>query len=375
MKRRGRGEGSVYERGDGTWTASISLGADANGKRKRKVLYAPTKGELLTKLRQTQHLADRGQLPESGALTVSEFLEMWLKDAAGSIAPTTHHYYAKHVRHHLTPRLGTMRLDKVNALVVRGLYSELASAEVSAANQRKIGVTLGVALGHAVSLKLIPHNPVSDVRKPKPAKFVGTCWTGQELRQFLESTKGTPHYALFLLAAETGARQGELLALRWVDVDFAGSAINIRHSLYKSEGQFILKEPKTAAGRRKIALSPTVVAALNEHRKTALASGFYGADRPVFCSVTGDYIYGTSFYNHVFIPAVKRAGVPVARFHDIRHACASLLLQDGIDLATVSARLGHGSKVTTLAIYAHALDNGQAKATAAMERIAIGGRS
>ncbi len=372
MKRRGRGEGSIYERPDRTWVAALSLGKGGNGKRKRRVIYAATKKEVQERLRRLQFDADRGRLVDPCRQPLSEFMDLWLADVKATVQASTHAYYQKHVEHHLKPTLGNTRLDKISPLIVRGLYTQLAAKGVSATNANKIGITLGVALGHAVQLGLIAHNPARDVKKPRAPRYEATIWTAQQLRQFLASVRGGRNYALFLLAAETGMRQGELFGLLWRDLDWDGRAVNVCRSLAQVGREFTIKEPKTAAGRRRIPLSAAALAALNEHRKAMLAGGFYAADRVVFCSPMGGYIDKANFYHQVYAPAVARAGVPDARFHDIRHAAATLLLQAGVDLATVSSRLGHGSKATTVGFYAHATETGQTKATATMESLLTG---
>ena len=369
-KRRGRGEGAVYQRSDGTWTASLSLGTDANGQRKRRTVYAKTKSELLEKLRKLQTDADHGRLIDPTALTAGEFFDLWLANIKPTVSPKTHDYYSGHVRLHLKPRLGTYRIDKLTAPHVRQLYADLAGAGVSPALQAKIGTTLHVALTYAAGeLKIIPHNVVLDVRKPRAVKAEMKTWNGDEVKRFLEACKADRFYALFYLAIEAGMRQGELLGLLWRDVDFGGSAVNVARSLMERKGELALKEPKTARGRRRIPLSPVAVAALAEHRKRMFAEGHVGPDRPVFCTLVGTFVRKMNLVHRNFEPALKRAGVPVIRFHDLRHSAATLLLANGADVATVSARLGHANASTTLNIYAHVTDAGQQRATGIMERL------
>jgi integrase len=371
MKRRGRGEGSVYQRGDGTWAAAMSLGVGADGKRKRKLVYAPTKGELLEKLRRTQHALDRGQLADSGGLTLGAFVDVWLADFKATWAARTHEYYVTQAEKHIKPHIGGTRLEKISPVLLRGFFSSLADAGVSANLQSKIGTTIGVMLAYAVSLGLLNHNPARDVKKPRRTKFESRTWNANELRTFLDAAQGDRFEALFILACDTGMRSGELLGLRWQDVDFDGSAVNVRRSAQKGG----LKEPKTAAGHRRIPLSPSTVAALNVRRKAALVEGTYAADRTVFCNQVGGLMLHANLYHRHFVPLVVKAAVPKIRFHDIRHSAATLLLGGGVDLATVSARLGHASKATTVAFYAHATNAGQDKATGFMERLISGQNS
>jgi integrase len=368
MKRRGRGEGSIYQRADGQWAASLSLGVDAGGKRKRRTLYATTKGELLEKLRHNQHALDRGQLADAGGLTLGAFFDVWAADFKATWATRTHEYYVTQGALYVKPHVGATKLEKINPMVLRGLFTALADAGVSANLQAKIGTTIGVVLAYAVSLGLLNHNPARDVKKPRRTKFESKTWNANELRAFLSAARGDRFEALFILAADSGMRAGELLGLQWQDVDFDGSAANVRRSAQKGE----LKEPKTAAGYRRIPLSPFTVEALADRRKMALAEGTSASDRTVFCNQVGGLMPHANLYHRHFVPVMVKAAVPKIRFHDIRHSAATLLLGGGVDLATVSARLGHASKATTVAFYAHATDAGQEKATGFMETLLSG---
>lgn len=324
--RRGRSEGTVFQRTDGLWVAAISLGYNSHGKRNRRTVYAKTKSELLTKLRRLQHDMDRGRLVDPVRMTVADFLDMWLAGIKATVAPLTHAYYEKHVRVHLKPHIGDVRLDRINSLIVKGLYAKLSDVEVSPASQNKIGTTLGVALAHAVEAGLIPHNPARDVKKPRAPKFESIVWTAKQLVQFLGAVKNDRLYPLFVLAVDAGMRQGELFGLLWRDVDFDACALNVSRSLQELKGEFTLKETKTKAGRRRVPMSPTAVTVLHEHRKAMLVDGHYAPDRPVFCTPTGKFIDKANFHHYTFSPAIERASVPRVTFHSLRHFHATALL-------------------------------------------------
>ena len=370
MKRRGRGEGSVYQRGDGTWTASISLGAGVDGKRRRRTLYAPTKNELLEKLRKMQHSADRGQLPDVVSLTVGEMLAAWLEAIKPAVANGTHASYSQHVRNLIKPKLGGVRLAKLGSLHVQSLYKLLAEDEYSTAMQRHAGVTLRAALSWAVHpMGLIPDNPAKRVKMPAHTKREVRGLEPEQVAAFFEAAKGERLYALYPLAIDSGCRQGELLGLMWHDVDFDRGTVAVSRSLEEVGGSLALKEPKTAKSRRTIALSAFTLDALGEHRKRMLAEGSYRPDAPIFCGVRNrSWLRKSDIYRHSFAPILKQAGLKF-NFHSLRHACASFLLMAGTDVKTVQERMGHSSAMMTLNTYGHVLAGAQGAAALKLHAI------
>ncbi len=169
---------------------------------------------------------------------------------------------------------------------------------------------------------------------------------------------------LWVVALSTGMRQGELFGLRWSDIEFDPGCITVRRSLDETRGTFMVKETKTK-GARRIDLPPHAVAVLQAHRKAMLAEGHI--DAPVFCAPGGNWLRKSNVCRRDFVPAMKRAGVPVIRFHDMRHTHASLLLQAGVNVKVVAERLGHSSPTVTMNTYAHVLPTMQ---KAAVEQFA-----
>src|SRR5262245_38043071 len=169
-KRRGRGEGSVFEREDGLWVGSISLGYTVTGKRKRKTVYGATKKDVLSELDRLRSEARVGNLPDAGGLTVSQLLDRWLESSKASTETRTFEERQRIVKNHLRPRVGGLKLAKVNALHVESLYADMARDGVGATTVRHAASVLGVAMSHACNLKLIPFNPVGAIKKPKAPK-------------------------------------------------------------------------------------------------------------------------------------------------------------------------------------------------------------
>jgi integrase len=150
------------------------------------------------------------------------------------------------------------------------------------------GVVLSIALRHAVRMNLIPSNPAADVKKARPAHREMAFMTATQTKRFLETAKANQNCALFALAVGSGARQGELLALTWADLDLIQGAMDVRRSLSQVKGEFILKEPKSKSSRRTVSLPPFVVSALRDHRAAALKAGLITS--PVFCTRTGNHL-------------------------------------------------------------------------------------
>jgi integrase len=282
-KRRGRNEGSVYQRADGLWIGSISLGYDAGGKRQRRSVYGTTKAESLDKLKQLVN-SGAGPIGESDKLTLAEYVRSWLAAIKPNVATHTYVSYEQHCRNAITPRLGTVRLAKLTALHVQKLYTDMAADGRSPSIQRKAGVTLGVALQHAVRLKLIPHNVARDVPKPRHAPKEMQVLDPAQVQAFFEEARQDRLYALYVLSLDASTREGEAFALRWSDVDWTAGAVQIVRALEEAQGTLKLKELKTKKSRRRVALSPFTMDALAEHRKAMLAEGNY---RPMArCSAT-----------------------------------------------------------------------------------------
>jgi integrase len=185
-----------------------------------------------------------------------------------------------------------------------------------------------------------------------------------QARRLMAAASGHRLYALFVLALDTGMRQGELFALSWDDVDPSGGTLAVQRSLEEINGRQRLKEPKTGRGRR-IELSAFAAGVLQQHRERMAAEGHAGA--PVFCSAEGGYLRKPNFLRRVYRPVLERAGLPLLRFHDLRHTAATLMLLNDVNVKVVSERLGHASIQLTLDTYSHVLPSMQRTAAAKMD--------
>jgi integrase len=366
-KRRGRTEGSIYYReADKQWVGSLSLGYDEHGKRKRRTVYGSSKKEVQEKLRQLQHDAATGRLAEANTLTVKEWLTTWLETAKSRVQPKTYLRYEQLVRLRINPHLGGTRLAKLAPVHIQQLFTALEREGVSARGRQMAGTLFHKALRDAVRLHLIPFNPAAEVEKPRPDRPKMEVYDEAQVRALLAVASSHRLYALFVLALDTGMRQGELFALAWDDLDLEAGTVLVQRSLEEINGKHRIKEPKSGKGRR-IDLSPFAVEALREHRKAMLAEGNYRPDAPVFCAPEGGRPLKPNFQRRVFRPLQKAANLPEIRFHDLRHTAATLMLLNDVNVKVVSERLGHASIQLTLDTYSHVLPTMQKIAAERMD--------
>lgn len=369
-KRRGRSEGSIYRRdSDGLWVGALSLGLDGHGKRRRKVVYGVTKKEVQDQLRDQQNRAADGRVPDAGKITLGQHLTIWLQAIKPTVANHTYLPYERHCNKYLIRHLGGVRLAQLTALHVQNLYGQLASAGVSAAMQRKAGTTLAVALQHAIDLRIIPHNVARDVKKPRHTPKEMQVLDPDQVQRFLAEAKADRLYTLYVFMLDASTREGEAFAVKWTDIDWNGSAVQIVRALEEYKGQLALKDLKTKKSRRRIALTKFTMAALAEQRKALLAAGLYKPDGPIFCDSEGGWLRKSNVLRRSFRPILKRAGLPRVRPYDLRHSSATLLLLAGEDAKVVSERLGHSTTRLTQDVYQHVLPGMQERAAAKLDAI------
>jgi integrase len=371
----GRGEGAIFQREDGLWVGSVSLGYNAEGKRKRKTVYGATKAEVQLKLREIQNAADRGRLPDGEQkATPGHVLNLWLKSCKARVADTSYASYEDHVNRFISPKLGHLVARKVRPVHVEQFYADLLDDGVSAAMARKVGTTLGVAFRYACKLDLAESNPVREVAKPRHEAPDVKPLEPSQVSLFLHHARKDRLFALYTLALDSGARQGELLALTWADVDLDAGTVCITKSLQELKGRLKVKATKTKGSRRTVAVSGFTADVLRGHLQAMLKEGHYGKDRPIFCDTEGGHLRKSNLQRRSFTPTLKAAGLSDVRFHDLRHSTASLLIDRGEDIKTISSRLGHNQTSTTLNIYSHRMEGAQARAAENLGSI-LGGTS
>jgi integrase len=370
--RRGRGEGGVYQRSDGLWVGSLSLGQTGSGKRKRRTVYGKTKNAVLAKLDSLRGKVRAGSLADTGKLTVGQVLDLWLASLKSRSDAKTYQSRETSVRVHLRPRVGGTRIDRLSAIHVEALAVELADDKVGPGAARAALDVLDSALSFAAKRDLIPSNPFRKVDKPRPKKREPLFLTVGQARAVRECPARPPTHALVVTALGTGLRSGELLALQWPDVDLDAATLTVRRALSPTKDDpKRIKEPKSKASRRTVGLPPFVVKALRELRvyrdRLEIQSDYVFVTRSGELLDRGNVLKAwRKLVGRVNDQLTKRQLplIPAAiRFHDLRHSHASILLSEGHSLKAVSRRLGHASAVITLSTYSHVMPDDDSKLT------------
>ena len=368
-RRRGRGEGSIFRRTDGRWTATISLGIGGDGKRRRRTIYGSTKGDVQAELLKLQTANSAGMLVKLQKETVTQYLTRWLADVAKpTLRATTFYNYERIVKNHIGPRIGGEQLQKLSPARVQGLYSEMARDGVGPNPRRLAHAVMHRAFKHAVKQGLLVRNVTDAVEPPTVPKSQITPLDENQVAQLLAAAEGDRLEALYHLAIGSGMREGEMFGLQWSSLDLVAGTVSVNRSLSEISGKLSLGEPKSAKSRRMITLPQHAVVALEQHRKRQMAAGFARVEY-VFCNQGGGPMRRSHFHADNFKPLLKRAGLRAVRFHDLRHTHATLMLLAGENPKVVQERLGHSSIGITLDTYSHVLPSVQTGAAAKLDLI------
>jgi len=375
-RKRGQGEGSIYKRKDGRWVGAVNLGYQ-NGSLKRKYYYGETRAEVSGKLTTALNDLQKGIPIVTERQTISEFLQSWLSDIAKpSIRPKTFKTYSYLVRIHIEPALGRRSLAKLSPQDVQRFLNDKLQSGLSPKTVRHIHATLRCALNVAEKWGLIPRNVATLVSTPRLQKKEVRTFTPEEARIFLEAIKGDRLEGLFSVALALGLRQGEALGLRWQDIDFDSRTLRVNVALQRIDKKFQLVEPKTERSRRVLPLPETVYSTLRAHRSRQLeeklvAGPHWPETGLAFTTRLGTPLEPRNVVRK-FHALLKKAGLPHYRFHDLRHACASLLLAQGVPARTVMDILGHSQISLTMNTYAHVMPAMKQDAVDLMESILTG---
>lgn len=363
--------GHIVKRGKKNWGIVLEPGRDPQTGKRRQIWIAArgSRKDVEKRLIELLHQANTGSFIQPVKCTVGEFLHQWLRDyASTNVRPTTFKRYKGLIENHLIPALGNIRLVDLQPSDVQSCYNRsLTGARLdskpghltakSVLEQHRV---LKEALSHANKLGLVSRNVADAVVPPRPVHREMHTLNSEEVHAFLEASKLTNYYALFHLAVFTGLRRSELLGLRWKDVSLELASLSVVQAMHRLPGgQTVFLEPKTAKGRRSVALSPAAILALRDHkeRQQGLRT-FIGrilADNDlVFSHPDGSPIH-PDIITQAFSRISRRAGLSGVRLHDLRHTHATLMLQQGIHPKIVQERLGHATIAVTLDTYSHVL--------------------
>ena len=367
--------GSIRKRGN-AWEIRFDGGYDADGKRVQKsITVKGTKAEAQRQLRGLLATHDKGIPINTSKLTVAEYLERWLRDyVIPNTRPRTSEGYKGIIRRYLLPALGHIQLAKLQPADLQGMEARLLDKGLSPRTVLHTHRVLFTALKHAVKWGLIWRNPAEAVNTPKAAPKEALIPNADGVTSILELAKETPYHALLHFLAFTGCRRGEAVGLRWQDVDLDNSTASIVQTLHRVLGRgLVIQPPKSAKGRRAIALDAETLAVLRAHRTQQLEHRLrmgeaYQDQGLVFADPLGRPL-DPNEATRTFRTLARRTGLEGVRLHDLRHFHASALLQAGTHPKIVQERLGHATISVTLDTYSHVLPGLQEQAATAFATI------
>lgn len=374
-KKRKSGTGTVRQRSDGRWEGRVVIGYDDNGLPKTQNVLAKTKRECQEKLRKlTESMVGRNDRKVKPDMLFGDWLCCWYENhSKPTLRASTQNNYENVIHNHVLPEIGKIPLNKLSQNDLQQFYGRLKKngrkrlteqygAGLSDRMVRMCHAVCRSALERAVRDDLLRTNPAIGCKlPPKKAKEMQVL-DREELQKFLIQAQADGYYELFLLDLCTGLRRGELIALQWKDLNFETGVLTVNKQAYTVNGELQIIPPKTKTSMRKLVLPPAVQAVLREYKKTVDSRWMFPspvkADRPITPGVARRRLQ----------TILERADCKRVRFHDLRHTFATLALENGMDVKTLSAMLGHVSAVTTLDIYTHITGDMQRAAAASIDR-------
>lgn len=364
------GEGSFRDRPNGSLEFRFTLDDGS-----RRSVYGRTKGECRKKADEVRKLHREGVQALGRTQTVEQFLRYWLDAVAkATVRPSTQERNESCVRVHIVPHLGKVRLNKLTGQQIQIVYGRLADEGLAPASVVRVHAVLHRALKMAVRWKLIASNPADDVDKPQVGRSEMQHLSKAQVEALLEHATDAVFRAFYALAATTGLRRGELLALKWSDVDFDRGTVLVQRTAQRLKGRgIVLGEPKTSAGRRSVRLGELAKRELRSLRaaqaEDRLRAGPAWSDLGlVFASVAGTPLEEARV-TRTFQRDLEKAGLPKVRLHDLRHTFATLALEQGVPMKAVQGALGHAKIGTTMDVYGHLTPAMQDSVAESMDRL------
>lgn len=373
MARRNNGEGSITKRKDGRWEGRCYTGEVKNGKRVRKNVLAKTKAECKEKLdkaiaenEKQQRIMNRCDFLTNPEPTLEEWSKVWFESfCIASMKEYTLNSYKGYFRNYILPNLGGIKIKDISTVACQQFFMKMFTSGrkrnvekkgkgLAAKTVKDIKIALQTCLQKAVDEELIPTNPCKKVQLPKDEPKEMQTLKVNELAAFLQETKDSGCYEFYLLEITTGLRLGEILALTWDDLDMKNKTISVNKQVQRIKSELKITTPKTAASIRKVALCDECF-----NQLLILRSRQRTDSKLIFPSPITGGLRDPSSITRKLHRMQKRAGVPQIRFHDLRHSFATLSLEQGMDIKTVSHMLGHTDAGFTMNTYMHVTDTMQ----------------
>jgi len=325
---------------------------DNQGRRQRKTLKAgTTKKAAKDELRDIEERLENGTfIPQKKMPLFSEVADMWLKTKKPNIRQSTYEQYKGHLENHLKPFYKENRINRINYNKVEKFIAHCIDNDMNILTMKKIIINLGAIMTYAVRMRYVDYNPVRDAEKPKGRSEHEenkgfNILTPDEIIKLINSSPDMKHKTLFMAAVTTGLRQGELLGLKWADIDRFNNQIHVN----RTYNHFRFYEPKTKTSRRKVDVPPQTIMQIKEWKVACPAN----EHDLVFPNEDGGPMSAINMYNRKFLPALKKAEISHFRFHDLRHTWISLLIDQGENIKYIQVQAGHSSVKTTLDTYGH----------------------
>jgi len=367
-KRRGNLEGTIHQRKNGSWRAQVTIDG-------RRLSYsAKTRLYVQEWLKKTIQEIDNGMTYSSTKININKFISNWLTSKRTSLQPATWTHYNQLSQKYIIPAIGSTKIRSLTPRLIQDLYDRLLANGVGIQTVVKIHTVLHSALNHAAKTGIISSNPASNVIPPKVPFREMETFNESQVTSMLIAAKGNRFQALYQLAVTTGMRQMELLGLKWSDIDWSRQTLRVERQLIRPDGEGIkFSHPKTKYGRREIALGPQTIDVLRDHFQRQLiekdiASENWIEQGLVFTNSFGGPLHPRNLLRD-FKTFLKNVGLPMIRFHDLRHTAASLMLNHGIPLIIASRRLGHARPSITLDMYGHMIPNMQVEAAEKLDEL------
>ena len=379
-KKRANGEGNIRKRKDGRWEGRYTAGHDpATGKPIYKNVLGKTQAEVKEKLKRAIEETRGLDIVKAGQYTLGQWMDVWFENYAKlKVRPSSHQTYKGYINNHIKPYVGSIPLSKLTSLDLQKLYKMLLTEgridRIEAKNQpkglsaktvRNINQIISSALNLAKEQKLLASNPADACALPKVEHREMKTLPVEQLTSFLREAKETGVYEMYYIELATGLRRGELLGLKWQDIDLVNGTIRVQRQVARIDGEIVEAPLKTKNSYRNVSIGPDAIEVLKEQKKKV------GDSEYVFPSPNGGPISPDSVLN-MLRRVLERAGLPKIRFHDLRHTFATLALQNGVDIKTVSGMLGHFSAGFTLDTYAHVTTSAQREAANTMGTVLAG---